>query len=301
MSRNKDHVIRIATRASDLALAQTDIFIEKFTKHYPSVSCKVIKFTTKGDMITDRSLESIGGKGLFVKPLENALLTGDVDLAVHSFKDLPANMSEVNPYLTVPCVLERDSVSDVMVSSYEYKTLEELPKNASIGTASPRRAAQLVAIRKDFNVSLLRGNINTRLNKCSDFSAIVLAESGLRRLNLLHKVSSVIPHDQMLPAAAQGAIAVQCSKENKYVIEMLSKINHMPSYITTAAERTFLKEMQGDCSSAIAAMSKIQGNELFLRAEYFLDGRVIRAKKVISGTDYNVLGIGVAHLIKDQM
>ena len=291
----------IGSRKSKLALAQTKIFIDALSLNYPEIKSEVRTFSTKGDEIQNKSLELIGGKGLFVKPLEKALIEGEIDVAIHSMKDVPANLSEVNPDLTVPCILTRDNPSDVFISNIATDLLS-LPLGSSIGTSSPRRKMQIHNIRPDIKVHQLRGNIITRLMKATNFSAIILAYAGLNRLNILDNITSIVPHDQMLPAASQGAIGAQCLKNKEELVNILSSMNHNNSHICVTAERAFLEKMNGNCTTAIAAFAEIiDKDKLFLKGQYFYKNKSFYINKLGYTDKPKHLGYTVADDILSQI
>ena len=255
--------LRIASRKSKLALLQAEIVKKTILKIYPNQKIKIITYQTSGDKIQNKPLFEEGGKGLFCKELELALIKKKVDLAVHSMKDVPGQLEEK---LIIPAVLKRENPLDAIISKNNIK-LSDLKENSRIGTSSPRRAAQIKNFRKDLQIIALRGNVETRLNKLKTgkLDAIILAVAGLKRLSLQDCISEVLPDSICLPAVAQGIIGIECLKENKNLIDYLTPINHQSSYFQMLAERSFLATLQGNCNSPIAAYSQIKTGKLFLQ------------------------------------
>jgi hydroxymethylbilane synthase len=254
--------IRIGTRGSELARRQADWIRRRLVSSNAGIACEILPFTTTGDRILDRPLPEIGGKGLFTEELEHALLEGAIDLAVHSLKDLPVDNP---PGLTLGAVAEREDPRDALVSAL-YKTLDELPRGARVGTSSLRRGAQLLAIRPDLALLPLRGNVGTRVEKAmaGDYEAVVLAAAGLLRLGRAAAISSYFRFDEMLPAPGQGALAVQCRKDDEAALRLLAGVEHGATRAAVAAERAFLKGLGGGCSAPIAALGRLEGDSLEL-------------------------------------
>ncbi len=259
--------LRIATRRSPLALAQTKLVVERLQAR-AGVRCELVPITTKGDAQADRSLIAIGGDGVFVKELMNALLDERADIAVHSLKDLPTALPAG---LDAGAVLERDDARDTLVSrDNAYATIGSLPPNAIVGTSSLRRAAQLRLIRRDLTIAPLRGNVDTRLGKVrsGECDAAVLALAGLRRLGVLASVggSSPLPADVMVPAVGQGALFAQCRRADREVGALLASIEHAPSAFATKLERAFLAKLGGGCVAPIGAYVGMQAGRWHLQA-----------------------------------
>ena len=217
MSKKK---LVVGTRGSQLALWQADYVIGRLQQQYPDLNIEKRLMTTKGDKILNAPLAKIGGKGLFTKELEVAMVNGEIDIAVHSLKDMPVVVPEG---LEIACITERADVQDAFVS-LRYKTLEELPQGAKVGTSSLRRKAQLLHLRPDLNIQDLRGNVNTRLAKLESesFDAIILASAGLKRLGFEDRISSVLTTDQSLPAVGQGALAIECRADDEETKKLIS-------------------------------------------------------------------------------
>ena len=250
--------IRIASRKSKLALCQVEIVKSYFDL---GIETEILEVTTAGDQILNKSLSEIGGKGLFIKELENFILDGSADIAVHSMKDME---TEIAQNTQISAVLPRDDRSDVLLG--KYSTLDDLPYNAVIGTSSVRRAAFTKSYRPDLVIKLLRGNVGTRIQKLEDghFDAIILAQAGLDRLKI--SVGTTIPKEIMPPAATQGAIAIQSTtnKNNQYEKDLnnyLFSINDSKTYFEILAERSLLKTLDGSCRSPISASAYVLENE----------------------------------------
>lgn len=244
----------VGTRTSALARWQTQYVIDLLCDAWPELTCETATFETKGDRTLDRPLPEIGGKGLFTAELEQALLIGEIDIAVHSLKDLPVE----NPSgLTIGAIPRRSAVGDVLISSSAH-TLTSLAPGAVVGTSSLRRQAQLLAVRPDLKVLPVRGNVETRMRKAEkgDYDAVVLAAAGLHRLGIRFSASAAIPLSVMLPAPGQGALAVQCRVGDSETRELLSAINHSDALRTTSSERHFLQALGGGCSAPIAAYAR---------------------------------------------
>jgi hydroxymethylbilane synthase len=253
--------LTFATRPSALARWQTARVIQRLQAAHPEVECSEYIITTTGDRDLDTPLPEIGSKGLFTRELEEALLSGKADVAVHSLKDLPV---EETPGITVAAIPEREVAFDVLVSAYEW-TLSNLPVGARVGTSSLRRSAQLLARRPDLQILPLRGNIDTRLKKMlhGDYDAIVLAQAGLVRLGLQMHIREVLPLEIMLPAPGQGALAVQCRADDERR-EILASIHDPVSAEAVRAERVFLARLGGGCSLPIGAFAEKNNDSLIL-------------------------------------
>ena len=256
--------IRIATRKSALALWQAN-HVAAVLEALPEVSgTELLPLSTKGDEILDRSLQKIGGKGLFIKELEVAMQNGDADIAVHSMKDVPAEMPAG---FCLASTMTRANHRDALVTDGD-KQLSDLPPNGCIGSSSLRRQAQLKMMRPDLRVEPLRGNVNTRLAKLEngDYDAIILAAAGLERLGLDHHISHQFSPEEMLPAAAQGVLGIECLENNIELRAVLAKLSDPVTVQTTTAERAIARVLQASCQSPVAAFASIDGNELALTA-----------------------------------
>lgn len=256
--------IRIATRKSALALWQAEHVADALNALPEVDSVDLVPLSTRGDEILDKSLQKIGGKGLFIKELEVAMQVGDADIAVHSMKDVPADMPDG---FCIAAVLERANHADAFVGRNGC-VLDTLPEGACIGSSSLRRQAQLKLMRPDLRIEPLRGNVNTRLSKLDngDFDAIILAAAGLERLGLQHYISQQFTPDEMLPAAAQGVIGIECLENNADLRAVLAQLNHAPTLQTTAAERAIAKTLDASCQSPVATHAVIDGSAMTVTA-----------------------------------
>ncbi len=256
--------IRIATRKSALALWQAE-FVAAALNALPGVSStELLPLSTRGDEILDRSLQKIGGKGLFIKELELAMQNGDADIAVHSMKDVPADMPGG---FCLAAILKRANPYDALVAGSNM-TLAALPENARVGSSSLRRQAQLKMIRPDLRIEPLRGNVNTRLSKLQSgqYDAIILAAAGLERLGLEANISQQFSVDEMLPAAAQGTLGIECLEKNSELRALLVQLSDKQATMTTLAERAIASELNASCQSPVAAFATIADRELELTA-----------------------------------
>ena len=257
-------LIRIATRKSALALWQAEHVAAELRKLDEVDDVELVPLSTRGDEILDRSLQKIGGKGLFIKELEVAMQKGRADIAVHSMKDVPAEMPDG---FCVAAVLERANHADALVAGSR-ETLDDLPEGARVGSSSLRRQAQLRMMRPDLVIEPLRGNVNTRLAKleAGDYDAIILAAAGLERLGLERHISRRFTTGEMLPAAAQGVIGIECLSDRDDLRAVLGKLNDPKTALTTLAERTIALVLEANCQSPVATYAMIDGDELELTA-----------------------------------
>ncbi len=260
--------IRLGTRGSLLAKTQSQLIASALEKLQPDLAIELVIFKTQGDAIFTKPLCEFGGKGLFTQELEKALLAGEIDFAVHSFKDVPVTMPLVDQSdLIFAAVPKREDPRDVMVST-KHTNIDDLPQGAKVGTGSLRRRAQLLALRPDLAIEAVRGNIDTRLRKLREgqFEAVILAAAGLRRTGLFDEAEMVmLPTEQMLPAAGQGALALQCRRSDARMREILAGINDPTSQTCVATERAVVQALNGDCQSPIAALAEISENDFSLR------------------------------------
>lgn len=254
--------IKIGTRGSALALRQTAGVGGQLTHRHPDLHIEVIRIKTAGDRITDVPLAQVGGKGLFVKEIEEALLRGEIDLAVHSMKDVP---SELPSGLHLGAVTEREDPRDALISR-EGRGLRELPSEARIGTSSLRRGAQLLGINPRWEIVPLRGNLDTRIKKlgAEDLDAVIVAAAGVRRMGLEDKVTEYLPPEVMLPAVGQGALGIECPQEGA-VNGLIAFLNHPQSAMAVAGERAFLRRLEGGCQVPIAAYGEVREGGIFMR------------------------------------
>ena len=267
MERNK---IIIGSRASKLALIYADKAREEISKYFTG-EIIIEKINTTGDNKLDVRLSELGGKGLFSKNIELELLNKNIDLAVHALKDLPSFETDG---LITNCFLKRNFSNEVIISNSK-KNLNELVPGSIIGTSSYRREFQLKKIRKDLNYKLIRGNVDTRLKKLKngEYDAIILSKAGLASLKLENEITHEFSNKELMPSAGQGTIAIQCRKHDFEMIEFLKQINHKETSIGVKAEREILKVLDGDCETAVGAISKIQKDKIIIKGELFsLDG-----------------------------
>ena len=256
--------IRIATRNSALALWQAEFIKAELERLHDHITVELLGIKTQGDKILDVPLAKIGGKGLFVKELEEAMLDGRADLAVHSMKDVPMEFPEG---LGLVAICEREDPTDAFVSNH-FNSVDELPEGAVVGTASMRREAQLRAHRPDLQIRTLRGNVNTRLAKldAGEFDAIVLASSGLKRLEFQDRIRSTLPDTLSLPAVGQGALGIECRLDDAELVELLAPLNHPDSADRVRAERALNRRLEGGCQVPIAAYAVLEdADTLWLR------------------------------------
>lgn len=257
--------IRIATRKSPLALAQTRWVAKELTRHHPGLEVEELHIVTKGDRIQDRPLSEVGGKGLFVTEIEEALQRGEADLAVHSMKDVPAELAEG---LFIACVPVREDARDVLVT-LDGSSLDDLEAFCRIGTSSLRRKAQLSARRNDIICEPIRGNVETRLRKLSEghVRAIVLALAGLRRLSLTHHQHRVLSVEECVPAVGQGALGLETRQGDEAILALLAPLEHDDTRVAVEAERAFLGRLEGGCQLPIAAHAQLSHNRTRLRID----------------------------------
>ena len=255
--------VRIATRKSALALWQAEYVKAELLRHHPQLSVELVPMSTQGDKILDTPLAKIGGKGLFVKELEQAMLDGRADIAVHSMKDVPVDFP---PGLILHTICPRENPQDAFVSN-QFKTLDELPQGAVVGTSSLRRQCQLKALRPDLTVRDLRGNVNTRLAKLDngEFAAIILAAAGLIRLGFEARIASLLPVELSLPANGQGAVGIECRSDDLAIQQLLAPLEHAATRSCVLAERAMNRKLQGGCQVPIGAFAVIEADTLWLR------------------------------------
>jgi hydroxymethylbilane synthase len=291
---------RIGTRGSRLALRQTEIVLQALRRHHPDASFEVRPVRTAGDKQARASLSEIGGRGVFVAELERALLSRDIDIAVHSLKDLP---SEETGGLLLAAVCRREDARDVLISR-EGQHLADLPAGATVGTGSPRRAAQVRAARPDLRLVDIRGNVDTRIRKAQagEVDAVILAAAGLARLGWLDRASQVIPPEVMLPAVGQGALALQVRADDAGAIDLAGAIDDAPTRGATAAERAFLRRLGGGCHAAIAAFAETDGEKLRLRGLVAAagEGDLLRGEVRGAATEAEALGAALAESLLEQ-
>ena len=301
MSLNRN--ICIGSRKSQLALVQTYFIHEQLQLHHKDQTFTIETMSTQGDKILDVALAKIGDKGLFTKELEVGMLDGNIDLAVHSLKDLPTRLPEG---LVLGCITERVNPSDALVvnqKNAQYQ-LETLPENSVIGTSSLRRLAQLKYHYPHLTFKDVRGNVNTRLKKLEDgeYDALILAAAGLERLSMQDRIHQIIPPEISLHAVGQGALGIECREGDSYVLELLKVLEHPPSRDCCLAERAFLRELEGGCQVPIGVNSKIEDGILSLTGLVAsLDGKKL-VKDTVSGSaqESENIGIQLANSLRNQ-
>jgi len=287
--------LRIATRKSPLALWQAEYVRDRLIAAHPGLEVELVRMTTQGDKILDSPLAKVGGKGLFVKELEEGLLSGRADLAVHSMKDVPVELPEG---LHLPVICEREDPRDAFVSRH-YATLDDLPRGARVGTSSLRRQCQLTTRRPDLEILNLRGNVNTRLAKldAGDFDAIILAAAGLLRLGFGERITAYLDTSVSLPAIGQGAIGIECRSDDPEVNELIAVLDHPPTRTRVNAERAMNHRLEGGCQVPIAGHAVLEEDALFLRGLVgYPDGsEVIRGEIRGNPDQAATLGVSLAN------
>ncbi|MCD8522249.1 MAG: hydroxymethylbilane synthase [Saccharospirillaceae bacterium] len=286
--------LRIATRKSPLALWQAEHIKARLETLHPGLTVELVTFTTQGDKILDVPLAKIGGKGLFVKELEVAMLDGRADIAVHSMKDVPM---EFPGGLELGIICERENPHDAFVSN-AYKSIDELPQGAVVGTSSLRRQCQIQQQRPDLIINSLRGNVQTRLSKldAGEFDAIILAAAGLLRMEMHDRIASFIPAEQSLPAGGQGALGIEWRANDSAIHELLKPLHHDKTAACVLAERALNRRLQGGCQVPIAAYAELDGDALSLRGLVgSVDGKtLLRTTQSGLAADAEAIGIAAA-------
>ena len=292
--------IKIGSRGSKLALLYAQKVKDKIIEvtNFVDEDVFIEKISTKGDEIKDMRLSEVGGKGLFSSSIEQELQKNNIDIAVHALKDMPA--FETKGLLT-DTFLERTDAREIVIINGD-KKFKDLKQNAVIGTSSYRRQFQIKKIRSDFNCKLIRGNVDTRIEKLmnGDYDAIILSYAGIKHLKLEDKISQIFSIEEIIPSAGQGIIAIQCRENDKDMISMLKKINHKETYKRAHAERNILKILEGDCETAVGIHSKIDENKITVEAELFsLDGsKRFYEKKSDSLENFRELGNEIGQILK---
>ena len=258
-----EKIIRIATRQSPLALWQAEHVAELLVRAFPGIKTELVKMVTQGDKILDAPLAKVGGKGLFVKELEQGMLEGSADIAVHSMKDVPVDFPEG---LHLAAILSREDPTDAFVSN-RYLSFNEMPANARIGTSSLRRQCQIKEKFPDAEVVSLRGNVNTRLAKldAGDYDAIILASAGLKRLGMAVRITQSLDTSVSLPAVGQGAIGIECRVDDVEINEILSALHDSETGLCVTAERAMNARLNGGCQVPIAGFAQLRGEQIFMR------------------------------------
>lgn len=292
--------IRIATRKSALALWQAEFVKESLEAAHPGLTVSLVPMVSRGDKLLDAPLAKIGGKGLFVKELETALLEDEADIAVHSMKDVPMDFPTG---LGLFCICEREDPRDAFVSN-TYDSLESLPAGSIVGTSSLRRQAQLLARRPDLTIHFLRGNVNTRLAKldAGEYDAIILAAAGLIRLGFETRIRARISVEDSLPAGGQGAVGIECRTADLDLHALLAPLNHAPTAVRVNAERAMNKHLNGGCQVPIACYAELEGEQLWLRGLVGQPdgGLLLRAESRAPAGDAEALGVRIAEALLAQ-
>ncbi len=293
-------IIRIATRQSPLALWQAQHVAKLLQQTFPEIQTELVKMVTQGDKILDAPLAKIGGKGLFVKELEQGLLNHQADIAVHSMKDVPV---ELPTGLHLAIILEREDPRDALVSN-KYHNLADLPENPRIGTCSLRRQCQIMAKFPHAEILPLRGNVNTRLAKldADNYDAIILATAGLNRLNMAHRIKQKLTPELSLPAIGQGAIGIESRIDDHELNQKLQALHHPATAIRITAERAMNQRLEGGCQVPIAGFAQLDGDNIWLRGLVgSIDGKIIyRAETRGHISQAHAIGIQVAESLLDQ-
>ena len=293
-------MVRIATRKSPLALWQANYVKAELEKNFPGLQVELLPMTTRGDKILDSPLAKVGGKGLFVKELEEALLRNEADLAIHSMKDVPV---EFPAGLCLATICQREDPRDALVSNH-FASVDALPAGARVGTSSLRRQCQLRARRPDLQVLDLRGNVNSRLAKldAGDYDAILLAAAGLKRLGLEARITALLECGESLPANGQGAVGIECRRNDTELLDLLARLEDKATRQRVMAERAMNRSLQGGCQVPIGAYAELQGDELWLRGLVgSIDGqRILRAEMRGPVSDAEALGEKVASALLAQ-
>jgi len=292
--------IRIATRKSALALWQAEYVKARLEQAHPGLLVSLVPMVSRGDKLLDAPLAKIGGKGLFVKELETALLENEADIAVHSMKDVPMDFPEG---LGLYCICEREDPRDAFVSN-TYGSLDALPAGSVVGTSSLRRQAQLLARRPDLKIHFLRGNVNTRLAKldAGEYDAIILAAAGLIRLGFQDRIRSSISAEDSLPAGGQGAVGIECRSADAEIHALLAPLHHRETALRVTAERALNKRLNGGCQVPIACYALLENDQLWLRGLVGQPdgGLLLRAEDRAASSDAEALGVRVAEALLAQ-
>ena len=290
--------IKIGTRSSRLALWQANFVAAELKNFFPTLEIELVKIKTTGDKILDAPLAKIGGKGLFTKELEVQMAAGEIDLAVHSLKDVPTELPEG---FKIAAITRRAQPFDAFVSN-KFPTFSGLPKNSVVGTSSLRRAAQILSMRPDLQIKNLRGNVETRLKKldAGDFDAIILAAAGLERLGYSSRIGEILT--QIIPAAGQGALAIESRADDEEIFNLVQKLNDAQTFTSIEVEREFLVEVGGSCQIPVGVLAQIDGDKINVRALIAsLDGKkIIKTSDVAPLKDIHGLGKKIAaHLLEN--
>ncbi|MBY0222502.1 hydroxymethylbilane synthase [Sporosarcina aquimarina] len=291
--------IIVGSRRSNLALTQTKWFIEQMKQAGAPFEFEIKEIVTKGDQILDVMLSKVGGKGLFVKEIQQALFDKEIDFAVHSMKDMPAVIPDG---LTVGCIPERVDPRDAYIAN-DHVRFMDLPIGAIVGTSSLRRSSQLLMLRPDLEIKWIRGNIDTRIRKLRDgeYDAIILAAAGMKRMGWDDStVTEYLALDDCIPAVGQGALAIECRQDDTELLDELAKLTDQKTWIELQAERTFLNEMDGSCQVPIAGFAKYDGNEVELTGFIASPDAIEVFRETVKGTDPVAVGKEVSKILREQ-
>ncbi len=290
--------IKVGSRDSLLAITQTNLIIDSIKNFYPNIEFEIIPIKTKGDKILDVSLDKIGGKGLFINELEVALANNNIDMAVHSMKDIPINLGKD---LIISAYFKREDSRDVFISN-KYNSLKDMPTNSILGTSSLRRQVQTLNINPNLNIKLLRGNVITRINKLemNEYDGIILAMAGIKRLGLENKIKYIFSIDEIVPAVCQGILGVETHKDN-LLNEILTCIDDKEARLCATIERTFMKTICGSCTTPMGAYAEVNNNQINITGFYSLKENII-IKKSINGNlnEGDNLAIKLANYCKGE-
>jgi hydroxymethylbilane synthase len=300
----KKQQVRIGTRKSPLALWQAEFVKTELQAHFPDIDFSLHHIQTTGDKILDSPLSKIGDKGLFTREIEHALLRGEIDLAVHSLKDLPTKTPDG---LAISAITKREDTRDVLISKTP-TTLLTLPTGAKVATGSLRRRSQVLALRPDLEIHDIRGNLNTRFQKFfeSEFDAMLLAFAGVHRLKMDDKISELISHDLILPAVGQGALAIETRQDDTAIIEMIQPLNHFETELAVSAERSLLRTLEGGCQIPIGAFASFEDAHFKLSAFVgSLDGKTTLRESLVKSSlaslsDAETVGIELAERLHEK-
>ena len=289
--------LKIATRKSPLALWQAEHVKKRLMDTHSDLNVELVSMTTEGDRFLDAPLIAVGGKGLFIKELETALLEGRADIAVHSMKDVTIDLPDE---LALPVIMEREDTRDVFISN-SFENIEELPTNAVLGTSSLRRQSQIKALYPDIELKDLRGNVGTRLGKldAGEYDGILLAAAGIIRLGMQERITQFLPHELLLPAIGQGAIGIECRAGDDVVEELIAPLNHKETSTCVHTERAFSRRLFGGCQLPIAGQATINGNEITLNGLIAkTDGSdVVQSELTGSQDDFDNIGTTLAETL----
>lgn len=291
--------IIVGSRRSKLALTQSQQFIDRLKQQFPELEIEIKEIVTKGDQIVDVQLSKVGGKGLFVKEIEQALYEKEIDFAIHSLKDVPSELPEG---LVLGCIPDREDPRDAFISNGHIK-LADLPAGSIVGTSSLRRAAQILNRYPQLEIQWIRGNIDTRLNKLKSerYDAIILAAAGLKRMGWSEDVvTEFLDKESMLPAIGQGALGIECRADDKEVLELLSAVHNSDVERSTQAEREFLRLMDGSCQVPIAAHATTDGDNIIFKGLIMSTDGQVRFETAIEGTDPVAIGAEAAQQMKEN-